>query len=90
MAGGLILPGASRPEREPGVPAAMRRLARLSASDVSYDQSCAEGRYHGKVDAQVGRATKTFDAHGAESLAALLDGLADAIEAERRDRKRRR
>lgn len=84
-----LLPG-SAPERQPGVPAAMRRLARLTVSDVSYDQNCAGGRFHGKVDAQVGRVVKTFDAHGAVSLVALLDGLADAIEAERRDRKRRR
>lgn len=83
---GLLLNG-DRPERQPGVPAAARRLARLAASDVEYDQGCAGGRWHGKVDAQVGRATKTFDAHGASSLAALLDGLADAIEAERRKRR---
>lgn len=85
---GVLLGGA--PEREPGVPAAARRLARLGTSDVEYDQGCAGGRWHGKVDAPVGRTVKTFDAHGAVSLAALLDGLADAVEAERRGKRRRR
>lgn len=76
-----------RPEAEPGVPAAARRLARLRTSDIEYDRSCAGGRWHGKVDAQVGRATKTFDAHGAPTLAALMEALADAVEAERRGKR---
>jgi len=84
---GLLVP--TDPWKEPGVPAAARRLARLRTSDPEFDQGCQPaGRWHGKVDAQVGRATKTFDAHGAESLAALLHGLADAVEAERRGKRR--
>jgi hypothetical protein len=73
-----------RPQLEPGVPAAMRRLARLATSDVQYDRGCAGGRWHGAVDATVGSSVKTFDAHQAQTLAALLEALADAVEAERR------
>lgn len=82
-------PGLGGMDFQPGVRAASRRLARLRTSDVEYDRGCAGGRWHGKVDAQVGRTVKTFDAHGAETLTALLEGLADAVEAERRGKRRR-
>jgi hypothetical protein len=73
----------------PGVPAALRRLARLGTSDPEFDQSCEGGRWHGRVDAQVGRSMKTFDAHQAPTLGQLLDALADTIEDERRRFRRR-
>lgn len=85
-----VLLGELDPMKEPGVPAAVRRLARLRTSDPEFDQGCAGSRWHGKVDAQVGRSTKTFDAHGAATLAELLHGLADAVEAERRGKKPQR
>lgn len=76
-----------RPELEPGVPTALRRLVRLATSDVSFDRGCGDGLWHGAVDATVGGRTKTFNAHRAPTLAMLLDALADAVEAERRRRR---
>lgn len=77
------------PGHEPGVQAQIRRLARLGASDVDYGP-CGNGGVHAKVDAQVGRATKNFDAHGAPNLERALDALVEVIEEERRKLRRRR
>lgn len=66
--------------------AAIRRLARLGADDVDVG-SCEHGVI-ARTAAQVGRARKTFEAHGATSVEEALDALVDAIEAERRGSRR--
>ena len=67
----------------------MRRLARLGASDVEYDPFCEDGGYHGKVKALVGSQLLSFEAHHSPSLGHLLDRLADAVEHERAEARRR-
>lgn len=74
--------------RLPGMPAAMRRIARLDSSDV--DLGTCEHGYIARCWAQVGRARKKFEAHGAPSPVAAVEALADVLEAERRAARRKR
>lgn len=75
-------------ERLPGMRSATRRLARLGASDV--DLGTCEHGVIARTRAQIGRARKKFESHGAKDPVTAVDALADAIENERRKLRRRR